>query len=258
MFNFKKTLAFITGVICSTVCVHNCSALERNKLGIITALTKDATIEEKISEARLAYEEYAKRLNAESGLVECLMSTPHGTVVSYNNNDTDINTDYYDEIVKGNFGLKWVATHYIARLLNEAGVRADLWCFYNGLFRPSASAKRADIFNLLYHCLVVYGSEGETLHTFDFNVRENKLDTEAKGHKVTSVYIALINAFKTDWIKNITMTFTNPANGEFRPLPPEINRAGNYARALEEQPNINATLYENVYYVSTNGELTAL
>lgn len=51
----KKPLAFITGVICSTVCLHHCSALERNELGIITALTKDATIEKKIGEACLAY-----------------------------------------------------------------------------------------------------------------------------------------------------------------------------------------------------------
>lgn len=75
-------------------------------LGLLLALTKDATIKERISEACLAYAEYAERLNADPGLVEYLMNEPYGTVVSYNNNDTDINTDYYNEIAKGNFGLK--------------------------------------------------------------------------------------------------------------------------------------------------------
>lgn len=36
----KKPLAFITGVICSTVCLHHCSALERNELGIITCINQ--------------------------------------------------------------------------------------------------------------------------------------------------------------------------------------------------------------------------
>lgn len=100
----KKPLAFITGVICSTICLHHCLALERNELGIITALTKDATIEEKIGEACLAYEEYAERLNAKSEIISMFLPNQTGSIVSFNPNDKDINTDYYDEIVKGNFG----------------------------------------------------------------------------------------------------------------------------------------------------------
>ncbi|MBQ3092946.1 MAG: hypothetical protein IJC57_01615 [Clostridia bacterium] len=79
-------------------------ALERNELGIITALTKDATIEEKIGEACLAYEEYAERLNAKSEIISMFLPNQTGSIVSFNPNDKDINTDYYDEIVKGNFG----------------------------------------------------------------------------------------------------------------------------------------------------------
>lgn len=59
-----------------------------------------------------------------------------GSIVSFNPNDKDINTDYYDEIVKGNFGLKWPVMHYIARLLNEAGVR-ELIC---GAFTTASSS----------------------------------------------------------------------------------------------------------------------
>lgn len=251
VFNFKKPLAFITGIICSTVCLHHCSALERNELGIITALTKDATIEEKIGEACLAYAEYAKRLNDDPDLVEDLMYKPYGTVISYNTNDTDINTDYYDEIVKGNFGLKWVVMHYIARLLNEAGIRAGLWCFYDGMFVPSASANSKDILKLLYHCLVVYWPTGETLHTFDFNINNNnKLDIEPRGISVFTAYSCLIDAFKKDGVENITMTCTDPKNRKYKPLPPEIKQAANYARAMYDQPNIDKKSYENVFYVS--------
>lgn len=178
------------------------------------------------------------------------MYEPYGTVVSDNNSYTDINTDYYDEIVKGNFGLKWVVMHYIARLLNEAGIRADLWCFYDGMFKPSVPAKCEDILKLLYHCLVVYGSDGETLHTFDFNVRENKLDIEPKCNPVFAVYSCLINAFKNNKFENITMTCTDPKNRKYKPLPPEIKRAANYARATYDQPNIDKKSYENVFYVS--------
>ena len=188
------------------------------------------------------------------------MYKPYGTVVSDNNSYTDINTDYYDDIVKGNFGLKWVVMHYIARLLNEAGIRADLWCFYDGMFVPSASANSKDILKLLYHCLVVYGSDGNILHTFDFNINNNnKLDIEPRGISVFTAYSCLINVFnKNNKVENITMTCTDPANGEFRPLPPEIEQAGNYARVMYDQPYIDKKLYENVFYVSQKEEIKYL
>ncbi|MBQ3092947.1 MAG: hypothetical protein IJC57_01620 [Clostridia bacterium] len=151
---------------------------------------------------------------------------------------------------------KWPVMHYIARLLNEAGIRADLWCFYDGEFKPSASANRKDILPLLYHCLVVYGSDGEALHTFDFNTNnDNKLDIEPKGIPVFTAYPRLIDAFKKDGVTHITTACTDPATGEFRPLPPEIVIAGTYSRAMYDQPNIDKKSYENVFYVSQKGKI---
>ena len=140
MFNFKKPLAFITGVICSTVCLHHCSALERNELKIITALTKDATIEEKIGEAHTACSEYLNRLNADPDLVKRLMEYPNGAIVSH---DKEI-TSPYDEITKGNFGLEWPLMDYVLTLLEKAGVKAARFCCCKGELVPRISVKETD------------------------------------------------------------------------------------------------------------------
>lgn len=103
---------------------------------------------------------------------------------------------------------------------------------------------------------MVYGPTGKTLHTFDFNTNnDNKLDIEPIGVSVSDAYSRLIDAFKKDKVKNITMTCTDPATGEFRPLPPEIVRAGTYSRAMYDQPNIDKKSYENVFYVSQKGKI---
>lgn len=150
--------------------------------------------------------------------------------------------------------------HYIARLLNKAGIiRADLWCFYDGMFKPSASAKCEDILKLLYHCLVAYRPDRETPHTFDFNIISyNELDIKPRRISVSDTYTRLINIFKNDRVENITMTCTDPKNRKYKPLPPEIKRSGNYARATYDQPNIDKKSYKNVFYVSDGGILTGL
>ena len=138
------------------LCVHHCSALERNKLGIITALTKDATIEEKISEARLAYEEYAKRLKQEPDVIKLLQQGKPGSVVSLNQSDTDADTDCYEEIIKGNFGLSCVVMNYVAKLLENSSIEFEKWRFINGKDKSDE-----------YHFLVVYQKEDKFVLRFD-------------------------------------------------------------------------------------------
>ncbi|MBP3320191.1 MAG: hypothetical protein J6K87_00885 [Clostridia bacterium] len=167
MFNFKKPLAFITGVICSTVCLHHCSALERNELGIITALTKDATIEEKIDEVRMACSEYLNRLNADPDLVKELMKHGYGAIMSH---DKEI-TSPYDEITKGNFGLEWPLMDYVLTLLEKAGFKVARFCCCKGESVPRISVKETN--NIDYNRLVTVA--GKYCYIFDFCRSDSRL-----------------------------------------------------------------------------------
>lgn len=252
MYNLKKSLISTALCVVSSLNIFVCSGLKRNDKGIITELSKDVSTQEKIAEAKSAYSEYIERLNEYPELLEMLLYNVFGSVVSLDPENTNLDTTYYDEICNGNFGLKWVLVHYIGKLLNDAGIKTNLWCFYK-------KTSIGDLSKIIYHYLVYYNDTDETFQTFDFVMPDNSVFKE----DIVEVFDTTINKIRTDEYDTelhnclITMTFTDPVTGKLVKMPPTLKRHFNELRAYDGMPNI-AHLPKKVAYLSTSRKIKSI